>query len=193
MSCLYTPPISFQYIGDMQTQNIAPQPLNQPTLTRSTTYHKEGNCYIGTNPRLFDSARAMYMPLKEPNLEVDFPLMTTDAIYKQPQQRSGLMQYEDIKYGQNQYYIDPQMNPFPHPIYVSQLPQHIFIHRDPMGQHRNEYRRFHYNEEFFGCQQETRDALLFREDLLENQSRKIANQQYTNLWLAQKSLNRNKN
>ena len=179
---------SFQQISVQPTKDYSHTDaisLNQFTLNANPNYR----CYddknticpksfcMGTNPKLYDAARAMRLPLSRPHLELDLPVMYTHTIYEQPQQPSGHMKYKDIKYGQIQYYLQPSTaTAFPEPVYQSKLPIHIYRHIDPMCQSRHEYRRFHPNEEFNAPTQHARDDLKFREDLMEHQSRRIENQ-----------------
>jgi hypothetical protein len=145
--------------------------------------------YLGSDPKLVDSARAQRLILDRPNYLSgmcvgDRPM---DTIYTPAMSKYGGLyrNYADVTAGQIQYYVDNNLRyPYIKPVYVTEANVDPVIVTDPMGQDRIDFRRsslvpYGWDKcKKTDCLSFTHDTLEFRQELMEKQFRDINSRVY---------------
>lgn len=114
---------------------------------------------------------------------VDMDLVST---FDNSNYGSNYRTYSDIRNGQIAYYVDPsQSQPFEYPVYTLSSNVDKLIRKDPMDSVKPEYILKPVTSTLYNVSkdQETRDALSFREDLMSRQQNLINRSSWTNRWI----------
>jgi hypothetical protein len=150
------------------------------------------NGWISPNPLTYDVQRAIQTVFDEPNYtgQVNVGNVCHDEIYT-PMYRKygkGYRNYMDINAGQIQYYIDnTQSEVYENPNFTtpSVVRSRLFV--DPMGTVKPQYDRFpltpySWNKPYDGCDSYTHDELVFRQDIMDKQMRKMNQENWVYRW-----------
>ncbi len=153
------------------------------------------NCttgWISPNPLTYDVERAIQTVFDEPNYtgQVNVGNVCHDEIYSPMYSRygKGYRNYMDINAGQIRYYIDnTQAEVYNDPNFTtpSAVRNRLFV--DPMGTVKPQYDRFpltpySWNKPYDACDSSTHDALVFRQDMMEKQMRKMNQEDWVYRW-----------
>lgn len=147
------------------------------SLSPDNTYYKNNsncckdtNCWSISDPRLYDQVRGFNVCLDSPPLSLNIDKNLRNLNYPQKPQTYGKL--EDINLGDVKYYYNTDVHqPFSTVNFTipTEVNKKMFV--DPMTSVKPEYSRTKliYG---IGCDQETRDQLAFREDMIERLLRK---------------------
>jgi hypothetical protein len=170
--------------------------------TRNTFSMGPDNTFIGTNPLLFNAARAQRLALDRPNY-TGKPLGNVGEknpsgnsllahVYSSAYTNYGkdyLPDYSNVNTGQIQYYVNSDIaEPYYEPVFVTPAKVHKVLYTDPMGVQKPEYNRESSAPYMFNacdssaenCLSSTHDALEFRQELMEKQMAKVNQSRYSN-------------
>lgn len=98
--------------------------------------------------------------------------------------------YSDIRNGQIGYYVDPsQSQPFEYPVYTLSSNVDKTIRKDPMDSVKPEYILTPISSTLYNVSkdQETRDTLAFREEIMSRQQNLYNRTSWTNRWITPKN------
>jgi hypothetical protein len=148
--------------------------------------------YISLDPRLYDSARATYLPLDRPPMSGQVRLKD---IYNKKYTDYGIKenQYGKINDGQITYYIDESIAPaFFEPVWAEPAQATLNLYKDPMGAMKPEHnRQMLVNNinptvqtpiSYPYCLSYIQDSQTQREDLMAYQQRKHNQEKWSARW-----------
>jgi hypothetical protein len=182
--------ISSNYVP-MMKQLSSTNYLNSLGLTEMPDYRHVANEMGGTgifypmDGRIVSNTRNIPLILDKPAAvgNVDMDLVST---FDNSNYGAHYRTYSDIQNGQIGYYVDPALSqPFEYPVYT--LSSHVdkLIRKDPMDSVKPEYILRPIVSTLYNVSndQQTRDTLLFREELMSRQQNKNNRTRWTNRWV----------
>lgn len=148
--------------------------------------------YISLDPRLYDSARATYLPLDRPPMSGQVRLKN---IYNKKYTDYGIKEnpYEKIDDGQITYYIDESIAPaFFNPVWSEPAKAKMVLYQDPMGAIKPEHNReilinkinpvVETPVSYPYCLSFIQDSQTHREDIMAYQQRKNNQEKWSARW-----------
>lgn len=172
-------------------------PLNQMGIELVWDQYRPVNCqgqpaYQGTNPKLMDAVRGQPLFLDRPHFTGALPVgnVEHDQIYTKDIDKYGgvYKNYEAMRGGSIQYYVDSTTaDAYVSPNYTQPRPVNKQLFQDPMGVVKPMYfRQEECDQSWNTCRPEpnssTFDTLLYRQDLMERQSRVRNQQKWSARW-----------
>lgn len=135
--------------------------------------------------RVVDNVRGMRLILDRPAVvgSVDMDLVSN---FDNSNYAANYKTYSDIRNGQIAYYVDPSHSqPFENPVYTLSSTVDKFIRKDPMDSVKPEYIKTPITTTLYNVSkdQQTRDTLWFREDIISRQQNKYNRTDWTNRWV----------
>lgn len=171
-------PSSTQYLNRL---GLTPM----PDYKVKKTYGNRDGYFYPNDGRIVDIPRGIKTVLDAPASvgSVDMDLVSSfdnrnyGAVYQT---------YSDINNGQIAYYIDPsQSQPFEYPNYSISSNVDKIIRKDPMDSVKPEYIKKPITSTLYNMSndQQTRDALFFREDIMSRQQNRYNRESWLNRWV----------
>ena len=159
--------------------------LNEPGIKPSSDFIHQDNGYVKPyDARLIDTRRNMTTVLDVPPLE---SYTCEQNMYDENNYGKPYTTYSDIKTGQYRYFVDKtNSSPYINPLFtISSDIEHILF-KDPMDSVKPMYRRVPLTQtnHYISDDQMTRDAIGFREDIMERQMAKYNQTRWDSRWMA---------